>query len=831
MEQEWLKYEHFIVSYHAEKYDHITWHNIMIPEDELYNSNYVNDFNEHRLKRIADNREKNGKKLLYSDFGMDFLSKDKNNNYFVGQCKYFTSNNYICSHHLGSFYQIMYMRMKTQGYLYYTGKLQKEIQDDLNCCSQIISENIDFKEKDKSIIKNETELKLNSFQESVVCDILSLSKIAFQICTGVGKTLMASHVLKNTNPKYILCIAPLISSTEQLYERIPPFLSNHKSLLIDSNGITDKNKIKDFMTIDNFILFSTYKSCEDILLDMNFPKDTVILVDEVHNIINKKQLIKFINKFKYSLLLSATIPKEIHESVNIDKVYKLSINDAINNNYCVDYEIFLPHVEENKIDVDKPAELSNLTFCDKALFLATGMLLKGKRRCIVYLSNTEECETFKNTITKVFYKYHGIEIWSDIISHNVKKYKRNEILNIFEEDDYDKIKILLSVRVLDEAINMIKCDSQFITNIGDRLSEIRIIQRLGRGLRIDNNNPTKKNAMFIWCDEWNKCINVLSIFKKEDINFINKVKTINANYDKNSDKNIIDKINNSTIDINKFINIHCLTPEKKWMKNYEDWKEFHRNHSRDPKINESSLYNWVQINRKNKRNNKINNEHLNILNNDPEWKWGNMMTRERQNRSFDEFVELMKKYDDQTDKIKKQLDSWKRNILHRKNQLSKEKIDKINNIPEWKWPEKKTYKTFDEMIYLLKNTSLIEEKDLEYIKQWKKSQKVRYRKYIGDKSVDNRNGSVMTNEEIKKLEEIPGWYWNDKLTFDVNLEKFKNINDMDDKNEIKKIKEWARNQRKKYRNQIKPENEKKNNIGELSQDKIDKLNEIEDWKW
>jgi hypothetical protein len=47
--KEWLIFEYYCVNYHIQKYDQIVWHSSLIPEEELYLSGIVNDFNKLRI--------------------------------------------------------------------------------------------------------------------------------------------------------------------------------------------------------------------------------------------------------------------------------------------------------------------------------------------------------------------------------------------------------------------------------------------------------------------------------------------------------------------------------------------------------------------------------------------------------------------------------------------------------------------------------------------------------------------------------------------------------------------------------------------------------------
>jgi len=187
--------------------------------------------------------------------------------------------------------------------------------------------------------------------------------------------------------------------------RIFPFLPNYKHLLVDSDaiGTTDIDIINKFINDNEYkVIYTTFKSAEELLFDIVIGNEYLI-VDEVHNIINRDKLCEFCNKFENSLFMSATIPEELYEVIeDVDKVFTYGIAEAIQNKYICDYEILLPLIvydEKEKNDI----LVNDLNA--KALFLATGML--------------------------------------------------QDVLYIYKLVLY----IIASVRILDEAIDIPKCDS------------------------------------------------------------------------------------------------------------------------------------------------------------------------------------------------------------------------------------------------------------------------------------------------------------------------------------------------------------------------------------
>jgi hypothetical protein len=166
--------------------------------------------------------------------------------------------------------------------------------------------------------------------------------------------------------------------------------------------------------------------------------------------------------------------------------------------------------------------------------------------------------------------YHYYNIYIGIITSNVLKKERHDILNYFENNnEIELIKIILSIRILDEGINLVKCDSVYLTYFGEEMNDIRTTQRFLRANRKDITNPNKKANIFIWCEDTNICLNAFQMLKNNDINFNKKIIVRDNNYE----TYYIDEQNKKLTNINKYdinnecikeINIKCLTDDEIW---------------------------------------------------------------------------------------------------------------------------------------------------------------------------------------------------------------------------------------------------------------------------
>jgi superfamily II DNA or RNA helicase len=310
---------------------------------------------------------------------------------------------------------------------------------------------------------------------------------------------------------------------------------------------------------------------EDIYTSQYDLSNSILIVDEAHNLINNAKLIKLIKSFPKVLLLTATPPSLMEEIIGCDTIYKYSFKDAIQNKYICDYKIYLPLVEENVVSIEHPTELKSLLkldndLCKKGLFVINGMLKTGSRKCIVYMSSIEECKNFCTVLKDIMEKYHALPYWTNCITSEVSSKIRDTIISDFQSDTDrpDTLKFLCSVRILDEAIDIVKCDSVFITKVGDNENDIRIVQRICRANRIDKNNLNKVASCFLWCDDINKAIKTLQLLKDNDADFNKKISIINSNYDVEHNVQVIKKIGECNIELAKFVNVKCLSFDEIW---------------------------------------------------------------------------------------------------------------------------------------------------------------------------------------------------------------------------------------------------------------------------
>jgi superfamily II DNA or RNA helicase len=581
----YFEYEKDMMIKHQEDYGHITYHWNNVPEDILFECGFIQDYHNHRMKYKNNYLETGTYHNIYEEFGLDGIAKECDGLYHGIQCKLYDGK--VGANDLGSFYHVLFMRMKrintaSKGYLYHSSDLHKSIAYDFQKEGSIISCKIPFRKDNEEEL--ETPFQLRYYQKDALKALREDwgSPKGSLICPcGTGKTVIFNHHIQDGNYTnvFILSLYKIhalqnLNVSKEFHKN-----SNYDFLLVDSDedGTRDFEMIKE--KINKKSIFSiTYKSAEDLLINLfeedldeeenqkMIPKfdlsNSLVIVDEAHNLINREKLIKIIQSFPKTLLITATPPLQMDEIIGSKLIYEYKFEQAIKDKYICDYQIYLPLIENNVDGEEIPEELKSIDndMCKKVLFFINGLLKTGSRRSIVYLQSKKECVLFENVFKEVIVNYHYRKYNIQNINCDVSYEERNKILDEFSKiSNDDKIKIITSINILNECIDIIKCDSVFITNMSEKSSHIKTIQRIFRANRIDKSNPNKIAHCFIWSENVDEIMEPLGMLKSNDTGFINKIKIINGNYDKNNNTKVNEKIVKANIDLSYYINIKCMT--------------------------------------------------------------------------------------------------------------------------------------------------------------------------------------------------------------------------------------------------------------------------------
>ena len=279
-------------------------------------------------------------------------------------------------------------------------------------------------------------------------------------------------------------------SIKQNVDRFNQYEIDRRTILIDSDGTRDIDKINKFIKDNNKVLLSvTYKSCDIICEILNDLENVLIIFDEFHNfsynnIYNEEDSInKLINNEKHNKLYLSATPRiyELENNDDIDVndifgnyIYKMSFNEAINEKYISDYEVYLPIFELKENEEIKSLNIHN-DYLQKIQFLIEGIKMCGNLKIIVYVRDHKEITNFIENFNKLN-EYYQYDVNISSITCNESYKKRDKILDDFNKSE--KISILLSNHILDEAIDIRSCNSIYMTYISS--SKIKNIQRARR---------------------------------------------------------------------------------------------------------------------------------------------------------------------------------------------------------------------------------------------------------------------------------------------------------------------------------------------------------------
>jgi superfamily II DNA or RNA helicase len=469
---------------------------------------------------------------------------------------------------------------------------------------------------------------------------------------GTGKTIVLASCLERLPSwcKLVICLSTTQTLTQQNLDRLAPFVSD--SILVDSD--TSQGATRDHDQIFQawrratattttapfssaaaagergagsrgvLLLSSTYASARDVLTAVfaeqhpELAAQTLLVVDEAHNLQTDQPLLALCHTFPRTLLLTATPPKALRNGLvlpSLEVVHHYSMKQAIEDKWICDYRVYLPvefvvhaialqqrqqtgersersvlvvaeeeedeEAEESEDGTEGlgggscsgggaslPEEVANLfndagsidpcldaadnaeLLVKKALYLANGMWKSGSRRCIAFLSTINECEAFEKVFAKVMDQFHFFPCWTASITskdttaaqHERVFAQRERVFAQFETlfdpaagagtAASSVFRLLCSVRIMDEGVDLNTCDSVFIGSVSDRSSSIRIVQRLCRANRLDATRPSKLAHCFLWADETLQSLAFLQVLRENDqVAFAQKLRCVSLDYE------------------------------------------------------------------------------------------------------------------------------------------------------------------------------------------------------------------------------------------------------------------------------------------------------------
>ena len=525
-----LEYELYINDYlNSNINDHIKisymWKDV--PEYVLFDYGFINDYNQHRMNI------KNNENPL-QDIGTDILYINQEDECVIVQCKNYSSS--VRINDLAGFYYIMSVHHDKRGEIYYTSSL-----------SRLINESKNIKYFKKEIVNERVKEKIEvikpyNYQQVVIDRAAEYYKDnesgVVSLPCGTGKTLIGCYI--GMSYDVVVFVTPLKQYAKQNINRFLEYEKGRKCLLIDSDGTRNAEEVCEFVMSGKRVLLScTYRSCDIIVELISKIENVMIIFDEFHNFSRRNiydeedsinRLVSGSRNGWKKLYLSAT-PRVYElenggDDVDVSEVfgsyiYQMSFNEAIEKKYICDYELYLPVFELNNYGNDIRELDIHKDYLQKILFLIEAIKMFGVIKVIVYVRDHKEvCEFIKN-FSKVN-EWYGYDIWIDSITCEDSYKMRDRVLCMFNE--MNKISVLVSVHILDEAIDVRSCNAVYMTY--SCKSKIKNVQRMSRALRWQSGKIAR---VMLYCVDVDESLDFMSSVREYDVGFVNKIRYVGVN--------------------------------------------------------------------------------------------------------------------------------------------------------------------------------------------------------------------------------------------------------------------------------------------------------------
>ena len=370
----YIDYELYCINKHINDFNQITYHWTCIPDEILVKCKYFDSLEDIRLKREKNKLNYDNNKNYTREYGLDGISIENTDNDIIChglQMKYWNKDSILDASHLGTFFDVIINKLSpiSKGYLYYSCEIGKEFYK--NCINGnkiiLIKTNLSEKISINEVLfssENNKKVFLRDYQLEAIHNLKKEwngNKLLVVPC-GMGKTLICSSYCREIKFSNIIIISPTIALSEQNGDRFSDDIKNYNIMYINCYSTRDKNKIKDKLN-KNTIFSVTYDSFEDIFteilegnkeyIDM---ENSILIIDEAHNLINRKKIINNTKYFYKCLLVTATPPYAMYEILNCSLIYEYKLKDAIEKEYICDYEIYLPYIK----NINIPFQLNHL---------------------------------------------------------------------------------------------------------------------------------------------------------------------------------------------------------------------------------------------------------------------------------------------------------------------------------------------------------------------------------------------------------------------------------------------------------------------------------------
>ena len=471
-----------------------------------------------------------------------------------------------------------------------------------------------------------------------------------------------------------------------------------------------------------------------------------------------------------SILMTATPPVFLTEdNGDVAVAHRYSFAEAIADKAICDYRMLIPEISPRPGAAPEVAgESVTSSVAAKASFLASGMLETGARRCIVYCGSRAECAEFNAAFEQTCEEYYGVGAATSCITCDTPARERRESLRAFREGPSSEaraaldesgepielrktvLRVVSSVRILDESIDIPECDSVFMTKCseGGSQSSARAVQRVCRATRVSAGKSTA--SVFVWTldsGDDSGLVRVFSLLRENDVDFASKVVPVSWDYDSKATPEAQEAAKATVADFNDTFLVRAVTLGQLWETRLSELKAFVVESKRLPKYNVKPLGTWIQTQRRKKRKAMLSAREIAALEAVPYWKW-------KENEPFTaNLAKLLESVaaNGRLPKIsEKPLGVWVQTQRQKKKKgkLSDEEIAALNAVPYWEWEEKDPFTAnLAKLLDFVAANGRLPKKSDGSLGAWVQTQRKKKKK------------GKLSAEEIAALNALPYWKW------------------------------------------------------------------------
>jgi len=290
------------------------------------------------------------------------------------------------------------------------------------------------------------------------------------------------------------------------------------------------------------------------------------------------------------------------------------------------------------------------------------------------------------------------------------------------------------------------------------------VQRLQRGGRLDPMNPSKRNNLFIWTEEWSRAVNSLTLMRQEDALFHKKLRTLSACYDRLGEPAVQRESRVRAEELQAYAEVRCLTLEEMFMKRVDELCAMRERLGRDPAKSSSDpeekrqAY-WLCRQRMDKKKNMLSADCVAILQAIPWWSWapydyGDSVAkfcamRERLGR------DPVRTSSDSEERRQAQWLSTQR-MLKKRGDLPADRVAILQAIPWWSWVGRDYSNAVAEFSAMRERLG----RDPRQISS--DAEERRQGKWL-NKQRDAKKNLALPADRVAMLQAIPGWSWGKRL--------------------------------------------------------------------